>query len=408
MEVFENIKMAFSALLGNKLRSSLTMVGIAIGNASVIAMVAVGQGAQKLTAEQFESLGPNVLFISLTSPRIRRTYSNEARPLVVADAEAIASQVPTVDAVAPEIHTSQLIDYRGRTLNSSSVIGTTPEFLKVRNYRLDRGRFLNEIDLRRNNRVVVLGAEVAGRLFARENPVGQRLRIRNISFEVIGVLAPKGSLFGSNQDDRAVVPLTTASHQLIGRRTSPYGIPITLVALTARSQESLKAAEFQVKNFLQLRHPNSREDDIRVHSQNSILETAEETDAGLAAMLGAIAGISLFVGGIGVMNIMLVSVTERTQEIGLRKAIGAKEKDILLQFLIEAVILATVGGMSGIVLGVGGIAIASSFSPLATSLSFPSLVLALGVSGGIGLFFGVVPAQRAARLDPIVALRSAS
>ncbi len=405
MEILENVKIAFSSLTANKLRSGLTMLGIAIGNASVIAMVAVGQGAQKLAAEQFEALGPNVLFASLTPRRVRRTFSKDARPLVLEDAKAIATQVTSLTAVAPEIHSEHLIAYRSQTL-TGSIIGTTPEYLSVRNFSLAWGRFLNEIDVQRNNRVVVLGAQVAERLFGKQNPVGQSLRINNISFTVIGVLQAKGSLFGENQDDKAILPLTTTSSQLVGR-TSPYGISLTLIALAAKDKEDVKAAEFQIKNLLLLLHPNSRDDDILIDSQNAIIETASKTNEGLTQMLAAIASISLFVGGIGVMNIMLVSVTERTQEIGLRKALGAREKDILIQFLIEAVTLATTGGVLGILLGVGGITIASSVSPLTTRISPVSIVVAIGVSGGIGLFFGVVPAQRAAKLDPILALRSA-
>jgi putative ABC transport system permease protein len=403
MEILENVKMAFSALLANKLRSSLTMLGIAIGNASVIAMVAVGQGAQKLAAEQFASLGPNVLFVSLSSARIRRTSSDQARPLVFKDAEAIAQQVSTVTAVAPEIQGTLVIAYGNQRFNNPT-IGTTPEYLTVRHFKIAQGRFLNDIDLRRNNRVVVLGAAIAQRLFAQQNPIGQLLRINNTSFEVVGVLAAKGSLFGADQDDKAIVPLTTMSNQLVGHR-SVYGVPLSLISILARDEQSVKAAQFQIKNLLQLRHPESRDDDIKISPQNDLIAIANETNEGLTRMLAAIASISLLVGGIGVMNIMLVSVTERTQEIGLRKALGAREQDILVQFLIEAVILATMGGITGILVGVGGVTVASQVSALATSLSPVSIVVAVGVSGAIGLFFGVIPAQRAANLDPIVALR---
>ncbi len=381
------------------------MLGIAIGNASVIAMVAIGQGAQKLAAEQFEALGPNVLFVSLTSTRIRRTLSAKAKPLLLEDAEAIASQVPTIAQVAPEIHTGQVISFGKQSLNNE-IIGTTPEFLAIRNYQLAQGRFLNEIDLQRANRVVILGAEVAQRLFQTQNPLGQEVRIRNVSFRVIGILSPKGQLFGENQDNRAIVPLNTARYKLVGR-TSPHGVPITLISLLAKDQESVNAAEFQLRNLIHVRHPVTGDDDIQISAQNAILETATKTNEGLTRTLAAIASISLLVGGIGVMNIMLVSVTERTQEIGLRKALGAKEQDILLQFLIEAILLATAGGLVGIGAGVGGIQIAGAVSSLVASISPTSIVVAMVVSGGIGLFFGVVPAKRAAKLDPIVALRSA-
>ena len=404
MDVVEHLKMSLAALMANKLRSSLTMLGIAIGNASVIAMVAVGQGAQELAAEQFESLGPNVIFVSLAARRLRRTLSSGAKPLLLSDAQAIAQQVPTVAEVAPEIHARHVVNNQNRTFNGS-IIGTTPEYLIVRNFEVDNGRFINEVDLRRRTRVVVLGSGIAADLFPAQNPLGKQIRIKNISFRVIGITAAKGLLFGEDQDDRIVIPLTTLDDQLRGR-SSPFGIAINLIAVLARDRDSIETARFQVENLLRLRHQLTRPEDIRIFAQDTVLETASKTNEGLTQMLAAIASISLLVGGIGVMNIMLVSVSERRQEIGLRKALGARERDILVQFLIEAVILATLGGSLGIITGIGGSLTASAVSPLATSISALSIMVSLGVSGGIGLFFGVFPAQRAAKLDPIVALRS--
>jgi putative ABC transport system permease protein len=403
LEILENLKMALSSLMANKLRSGLTMLGIAIGNASVIAMVGVGQGAQKLAAEQFQSLGPNVLFVSLSTRRMRRNISG-TKPLVLADAQAIAANVPTVKAVAPEIHSRQVINYRDKT-TTTPVIGVTPDYLQVRNFAIAQGRFINETDLRRNNRVVVLGSGLAKQLFIQENPVGEQLRLQNITFEVIGVMAAKGSLFGGNLDDQGFVPLTTMSNQLIGR-TSIYGIELSLISVLAKNQQSVEGAEFQIKNLLQLRHPSRLQNHVLVLAQKSVMDLATQTNEGLTRMLAAIASISLLVGGIGVMNIMLVSVTERTQEIGLRKAVGARENDILVQFLIEAVLLATTGGLIGVLVGVGVMVVAGSLSLLTTSISPVAIVASLTVSGSIGLFFGVFPARRAAKLDPIIALRS--
>lgn len=403
MELLESVKMSLAALTANKLRSGLTMLGIAIGNASVIAMVAVGQGAQKLAAEQFEALGPNVLFVSLSSRRLRRTLSSEARPLLFEDARAIAEQVPAVAEVCPEIQGTQVVSYQSQTVNGS-IVGTTPEYLKVRNFRLAEGRFLNKVDLQRRTRVAVLGAGLAAQLFKEQEPLGQQIRINNLSFQVVGVTAAKGSLFGENQDEKLVIPLTTMAYQVVGR-TSPYGIPLSLIALLARDSDRLDSARFQVENLLRLRHHLTRSEDIRIFAQDALLETASKTNEGLTRMLAAIASISLLVGGIGVMNIMLVSVVERRQEIGLRKALGAQERDILGQFLIESVILATAGGTLGIGAGVGWSLAANALASVSTSISASSIVLALGVSGGIGLFFGVFPAQRAAKLDPIVALQ---
>ena len=345
-----------------------------------------------------------LFFVSLAARRLRRTLSSGAKPLLLSDAQAIAQQVPTVAEVAPEIHARHVVNNQNRTFNGS-IIGTTPEYLIVRNFEVDNGRFINEVDLRRRTRVVVLGSGIAADLFPAQNPLGKQIRIKNISFRVIGITAAKGLLFGEDQDDRIVIPLTTLDDQLRGR-SSPFGIAINLIAVLARDRDSIETARFQVENLLRLRHQLTRPEDIRIFAQDTVLETASKTNEGLTQMLAAIASISLLVGGIGVMNIMLVSVSERRQEIGLRKALGARERDILVQFLIEAVILATLGGSLGIITGIGGSLTASAVSPLATSISTLSIVVALGVSGGIGLFFGVFPAQRAAKLDPIVALRS--
>ncbi|MCU0533304.1 MAG: ABC transporter permease [Hydrococcus sp. Prado102] len=403
----ESLKMASTTLVANKLRSSLTMLGIVIGNASVIAMIGIGQGAQKLAEEQFEALGPNVLFVVPGSEESRRTQFDIPKTLVLEDALAIATQVPTAKEVAAQINQTTIMSYRDRNVNDS-VIGTTPTFLSVRSFEIERGRFLNEVDLKRNKRVVVLGPELADKLFPNQNPIGKRIRIKNISFEVVGVTVAKGSFLGDNQDRKAFIPLTTMANQIVGQ-TSPYGLEVSWINVTVKDENSIRAAKFQIENLLRLRHQieDEEDDDFGVQTQQDILTIVGTVTSGLTVLLAAIAGISLIVGGIGVMNIMLVSVTERTQEIGLRKAIGAQEKDILTQFLIEAVIVSALGGILGILIGVGGIIIVGAVSPLVPSVSPIAIAISVGVSGGIGLFFGVFPAQRAAKLDPIVALRSA-
>ncbi len=406
MDILESVKMATTTLLANKLRSSLTMLGIIIGNASVIAMVGIGQGAQKLAAEQFESLGPNVLFVVPGNRRARNTTFDAPRTLVLADAEAIESQVPSVKEVAPQINTQQLITYSNKNSNSP-ITGTTPEFLSVRSFAVAKGRFITDLDVKRNNQVITLGSDLAKRLFGNADPIGQSVRVRNVSFQVVGIMASKGSFLGTNQDDTAFVPITTAANRLVGRRSSPYGVQVTFISIAAKDEASMGAAQFQIQNLLRLRHKIVTYDDFSVNNQKDLLQTVNTVTGGLTIMLAAIAAISLFVGGVGIMNIMLVSVTERTQEIGLRKAIGATQRDILIQFMIEAVILSASGGLIGTAIGVGGILVVGVFSPLQAAVSPIAIAIAVGVSGGIGLFFGVIPAQRAAQLDPIVALRSA-
>jgi putative ABC transport system permease protein len=404
MNILESIKMAAATLIANKLRSSLTMIGITIGNAAVIAMVGVGQGAQKLATEQLKSLGPNILFVAPGSQEARETTFVLPKTLVLADAQAIAAQVPTVAQVAPQINLRELVTYRNRNANQL-VLGVNSEFLSVRSYEIERGRFIHETDLKRNNRVVVLGSDSAKRLFGWQNPVGKPLQVRNISFKVIGVLKSKGSFLGTNQDETAYVPITTMASQLIGK-TSPYGTEVTYISVSAKDKQSIRAAKFQIENLLRLRHKITGEDDFDVQTQQNIMKIVTQVTDGLIVMLGLIAAISLLVGGIGIMNIMLVSVSERTSEIGLRKAIGATERDILVQFLIEAVILSAAGGLLGTIIGVGGIILVSTLSPLSASVSASAIALAVVTSGGIGLFFGVFPAKHAAKLEPIVALRS--
>ena len=404
MDIQETIKMATSTLVSNRLRSALTMLGIIIGNASVIGMIGVGQGAQKLASDQFESLGPNLLFVVPGSEEARRTQFELPKTLVYEDAEAIKSQVPTAFQVAPQLTLAQVLS-RGNQNTSSPTIGVTPEFLATRSFSVAKGRFFNQIDLKRNNRVVVLGSEIADRFFGLEDPLGQSIRIKGISFAVIGVMESKGTFLGTNQDDAVFIPITTMANQVIGR-TSPYGMQISFVSVQAKDESSIRAAKFQIENLLRRRHKILTNDDFTVRTQKDILNIVGTITSGLTALLAAIAGISLLVGGIGVMNIMLVSVTERTQEIGLRKALGAKESDILLQFLVEATILAVTGGLLGTVIGVGGLLLIGSFTPLKPGISPAAICISVGISGSIGLFFGVVPAQRAAKLDPIVALRS--
>ncbi|PMB02819.1 ABC transporter permease [Fischerella thermalis CCMEE 5198] len=405
MNLVESIKMAGKTLLSNKLRSTLTMLGIVIGNASVIAMIGIGQAGQKYVNKQLESLGPNVLFILPGNRETQRISFEVPKTLVLADADAIATQVPTVAGVAPELNRRQVVTYRNRNTNVN-IIGTTPTFPEVRDFNMAQGRFFTEVDIKRNNQVTVLGAKLAERLFNESNPVGAQLRIKDSSFQVIGVLEAKGSSLGADYDEAALIPITTSANRLVGQN-SPYGIGLDYIVVSARDANSVDGAEFQITNLLRQRHKITGEDDFTIRTQKDAMQTIGQITGALAIMLAAIAAISLIVGGIGIMNIMLVSVTERTQEIGLRKAIGATQQDILLQFMIEAVILSAAGGLIGTAIGVSGILLVGALTPLDAGISVVAITLSVGVSGGIGLFFGVVPARRAAKLDPIVALRSA-
>ncbi len=405
MKSFKYFRMASKMLLANKLHSSLTILGLMIGNASVIAMVGVGEGAQKLATSELESFGPNMLYIIPDNRNVRRATLGQPRTLVLSDAEAIATQVPSVKAVAPQIRKKELITYTNKNINAQ-LVGTTPEFPLVRNFNLAAGgKFFTDNDLTRSNQVVVLGPELAKRLFEQQNPIGKKVRIKSVSFQVIGVMQPKGSLMESNQDEAAFIPLTTMVNRLVGQ-TSPYGIEVSVIAFSAKDKDSVRAAQFQVSNLLRLRHKITDTDDFIIHSQKKFLQTSNLVATALTITLAAIAGISLLVAGISIMNIMLMSVKARTSEIGLRKAVGACQRDILIQFLIEAVILSVAGGLIGTIIGASGVLLIGAVTPLNTSVSAIAVTLAVGVSGGIGLFFGVVPARQAAKLDPIVALRS--
>jgi putative ABC transport system permease protein len=399
--------MATTTLMANKLRSSLTMLGIIIGNASVIAMIGIGEGAQKYVSEQVNSLGPNLLFVIPGSPDAQRRPIIQPQTLVLKDAEAIAQQVPSVKEVAPTLNDSQIIAYRSNNA-SSSIIGTTPSFLSVRSFDVARGRFITDDDLKKQTNVIILGSEIAERLFGDVEPIGKFIRIKNNTFQVVGIMQPKGSTFGDNQDMNVFMPLTTMASKVIGRgRSSPYGTRVTFISVSIKDESQMKAAQFQIENLLRLRHKITKDDDFTVRNQQDLQQTLGGITGALKIMLAAVASISLFVGGIGIMNIMLVSVTERTQEIGLRKAIGASANDILVQFMIESVILSAAGGAIGTMIGIGGVMIVGLVSPLQAGVSPFAIALAVGVSGAIGLFFGVVPARQAAKLDPIVALRTA-
>ncbi|MEO1096021.1 MAG: ABC transporter permease [Cyanobacteria bacterium J06638_28] len=405
--LFENASMAVKTLAANKLRSGLTMLGIIIGNASVIAMVALGEATQVYVTRQFEGLGTNVLFITPGNAQ-RGPLAGTARAdtLTLADAEAIAAEVLAIDGVSPE-KTQPLRVTQGAAETQATVVGTTPEYLTVRNVEMAQGQFLSHIHSQGNLRVAVLGSEVAQTLFGSQSALTQKIRIKNRSFTVIGVVDARGSSFGQNLDESVYIPIEVMARQITGQEVGKTSPTVQTIAISARSETESTAAQYQITNLLRLRHGILQGDnDFTVLSQQDLVDTASSITDILMFVLVCTASISLLVGGIGIMNIMLVSVTERTREIGLRKAIGARGSDILSQFTIEAVILSITGGMIGTSVAVVGVFTLTLLTPLSGGISLTAIAISFTVSGGVGLIFGIVPARRAAQLDPIIALRS--
>jgi putative ABC transport system permease protein len=366
-------------------------------------MVSIGMGVRDQVSNSIAGLGSNLIMVSPGAPSSSgvRQAAGSGITLSLKDAQAITNEVDGVSKVAPSVSKQyQLV--AGNQNWMTSVMGTTPDYLDVRNMVVQAGSFITDKDLETRERVAVIGPTVSSNLFGDSNPIGQSIRINNTPFRIVGVLESKGqSAGGSDQDDTVVIPLTTAQERLMG---ITY---IQLINIQAESTEIVSQVQEDVTSLLRSRHRlgADKEDDFTVRNMVSIMETAEEATGSITLLLGFIAGISLLVGGIGIMNIMLVSVTERTREIGIRKALGARYRNILMQFLIEAVVIGVAGGLAGIALGIGAAYGISAIAGWSTVISSASIIMAFGFSIGIGLFFGIYPARKAALLDPIDALR---
>lgn len=406
INIASTFRISFRALRVNKMRSALTMLGIIIGVGAVIAMLAVGTGASNRIAEQISKMGSNLLIIlpgATTAGGVRMGSGSQAT-LTMNDAEAIKKECSAVSNVAPVISGVAQIVY-GHQNWSTGVLGTTPDMLTIRDWPLVSGRPFTQQDVKSATKVCLLGQSVVDNLFGDMDPVGQVIRIKKIPFTVVGVLATKGqSPQGQDQDDTIHVPVTTAQKKLFGT-TFPGMVRIIMVK--AKSVEDLPAAEKQINELLRQRHRigPKQENDFTVRNLTQFMQAAEQSTKVMTLLLGAIASVSLLVGGIGIMNIMLVSVTERTREIGIRMAIGAKTWDIRLQFIIEALTLSLIGGVLGIIAGISGSEIISKLAGWSTVVSAFSVVVAFGFSGLVGIFFGFYPAYKASLLDPIEALR---
>ncbi|MEI9894506.1 MAG: ABC transporter permease [Chthoniobacter sp.] len=394
---------ALRALRRNKLRSSLTALGIIIGVASVVAMVAVGNGAQANIESKVAALGQNLLIVFAGNRRTGGANAGlgSAGTLSLADAAAIAREVPDVVAISPEVSTTAQVIANGHNW-STSISGESPDYLKIRDWELAGGAMFSDREIRSAAKVAVIGSKTANQLFGPVDPIGQTVRVKNIPFTVIGLLASKGAgLGGQDQDDRLVIPYTSALKRITGDKS------IRSINVQVSSQERMATAQQQITDLLRQRHRivSERDADFSIMNQKEIADTVGSISQVITLLLGAIASMSLVVGGIGIMNIMLVSVTERTREIGIRVAVGAQGYDIMLQFLIEAVTLSLFGGGLGVLIGIGLARLTKVVAGFEAIVSPGSVVLAFGVSAAIGIFFGYYPARKAAKLDPIDALR---
>jgi len=404
MSFIETSRISFRALRANKTRSALTMLGIVIGVMAVIVMFAVGNGANKQINEQFSSLGTNILMVFPGADRGPGGSRNTVNTLVIDDAYAVAENCSAVAYAAPVYESSAQTIY-GNSNYPAKVIGTTLDYLKIKGWDLTSGRTFTDQDVRGATKVCIIGQTLVDELFAGEDPIGKLIRIKKIPMMIIGILESLGaSPMGTDQDNIVILPVTTALRRMYSQTKADS---ISMISVKAVDEAHLDIAQTQIEDLLAVRHRirPGKENDFTVRNLTQFVESAKSATAVMTMLLTAVAGVSLLVGGIGIMNIMLVSVTERTREIGIRMAVGAKSSDIRLQFLVEALTLSLLGGIIGIILGVGGAQVISKGFGWTTDVSILSILLSFGFSGFVGIFFGYYPAYKASLLNPIEALR---
>jgi len=406
IDLSSTIKIAYRALKVNKMRSILTSLGIIIGVGAVIIMLAIGSGASKQISDQISSMGSNLIIVlpGATTSNGARMGMGSKSTLTVKDSQAIESECPSVLSVAPIVQGTGQIVY-GNQNWSTQIIGSVPNILEIRDWPLSSGRRFFDEDVKNATKVCILGQTVVTNLFGDLDPLGKTIRIKGIPFKIIGILDRKGqSIVGQDQDDGIFIPLTTAQKKLFGEEIPGM---VRVIMIKTKDAQSLDTAQDEITSLLRAKHHLGarQEDDFSIRNLTQMMQMAQQSANVMGFLLGAIASISLLVGGIGIMNIMLVSVTERTKEIGIRMAIGAKTWDIRLQFLIEALMLSLSGGIVGIIIGIAGASIVSSVAGWPTMVSPLSVILSFGFSGLVGIFFGFYPAYKASLLSPIDALR---
>jgi len=403
MSLMESIAVAFESLAANKMRTLLTMLGVIIGVSAVITMLALAKGASERMMGNIQQMGTNVLIIRSGQQRTGAVMGGfgSSQTLTLKDAEAIPKNCESVERTAPEVSNNAQVKYKDKNTNTS-ILGTTPDYLSVRNYKVADGRFFSDVEVKSSSKVAVIGPTAATNLFGDVNPIGKTVSIRGIPFQIIGITAVKGTAgsFG-DPDDQLFIPVSTAMRRVFGLQY------VRTISAQAKSMELMDQAVIEIGQSLRKTHrlAADADDDFDIRNQADIMAMADQASGIFTMLLGGIASVSLLVGGIGIMNIMLVSVTERTREIGIRMALGARRRDIQFQFLVESLVLSLLGGTIGTLMGIAAAAVVSKVSGWNATVSLPSIALAFGFSAFVGIFFGMFPARKASSLDPIEALR---